>query len=463
MLARLAGPTTLLVACLALLGAAPPPDVPARLLAAARRDDQAFRRLTELCDGFGHRLSGSRALEGAIEWARATFAKDGHERVRTEPVTVKRWVRGDELATLVAPFRKPIGVLALGGSVGTPRGGLEAEVVVAKDEAGVRALGPAAKGRILLIDAPMPPYDEAKNASGYGAVVGYRYDGPRLAAEVGAVAFLLRSLTDRSLHTPHTGATSDADAPRRVPAAAITIEDAALLHRLYDAGRKPVVRLKLGARDAGTAPSANVIAELRGRERPDEIVVIGAHIDSWDVGQGAHDDGAGVVMTIEALRLLRALGTPPRRTVRAVLWTNEENGLAGAKAYAEAHAAELPNHVAAIESDMGAFRPLGFGLEMVDGAKEAAAVERLKALMPALQPLGATRVWPGASGADIIPLKRAGVPGMMLVVDERHYFDFHHSPADTLDKVDPALLAEGVAAMAIMAWTLAEAPGRLDR
>jgi carboxypeptidase Q len=450
-------------ACLALLAAAPPPDVPARLVAAAQGDDQAFRRLTELCDGVGHRLSGSPALDRAIEWARAAFEKDGHENVRLEPVTVKKWVRGDELATLVTPIRQPLAMVGLGGSVGTPRGGLEAEVVVAKDEAGVRALGPAARGKILLIDAPMPPYDEEKNASGYGAVVDYRYDGPRLAAEVGAVAFLLRSLTERSLHTPHTGATRYEGAPRKVPAAAIATEDADLIHRLYDAGRRPVVRLKMGARDAGTAPSANVVAELRGRELPDEIVVIGAHLDSWDVGQGAHDDGAGVVMVIEALRHLRALGTPPRRTIRAVLWTNEENGLAGAMAYAQAHAAELPNHFTAIETDMGAFAPLGFGIEMVDEAKQAAAAERLTALMPALQPLGATRVFPGSSGADIIPLKRAGVPGMMLVVDERHYFDFHHSPADTLDKVDPAVLARGVAAMAVMAWTLAEAPGRLDR
>jgi carboxypeptidase Q len=446
------------------LAAAPAPD-PAlrdgagRLLVAALADDHAWQRLRELCDGIGNRISGSDRLDRALEWARASLQADGQENVRLEPVTVPKWVRGDEALELTAPQRMPLTMLGLGGSVGTPRDGLAAEVVVASDEAGLRNLGAAAKGRIVLLDQPMPAFDEAKALAGYGAVVGMRYQGPDIAAQQGAVAFLMRSLTERSLRTAHTGGTAYEKGGRRIPAAAISPEDAALLHRLYDAGKKPAVRLRMGARDGGTAPSANVVAELRGREKPEEVVVIGGHIDSWDVGQGAHDDGAGVVMAMEALRLLRSLDLHPRRTVRVVLWTNEENGLAGGKAYARAHAGET--HVAALESDMGAFHPIGFSVAMKDAARQQKAVERLQALSTLLVPLGATRIDGGDCGADVLPLKALGVPALVLRVDERHYFDFHHSWADTLDKVDPAELARGVASVAILAWALAEMPERL--
>ena len=295
----------------------------------------------------------------------------------------------------------------------------------------------------------MPAWTEA-HGSGYGDVVPYRGGGASAAARLGAVAVLVRSVTARSLRSPHTGAMRyAADAPK-IPAAAVTTEDADLIARLAAAG--PVrVTLTMGARQLPDAPSANVLGELRGRERPDEIVLIGAHLDSWDVGQGAHDDGAGVVHVMQALTTLRALGLTPRRTVRVVLFTNEENGLRGGRGYAAAHAGD--RHVAALETDSGGFAPRGFRVDAHgDGALRARLVEAIGLLAP----LGATEVTDDEAGADVGPLVDAGVLGLGLAVDGRSYFDIHHTAADTLDKVDPQALADGVAAIAVIAYVLAD-------
>jgi Zn-dependent M28 family amino/carboxypeptidase len=248
------------------------------------------------------------------------------------------------------------------------------------------------------------------------------------------------------------------DEVTKIPAAAITAEDADLISRLLKTGRDVTVRVELGCQTLADVPSANVVADWPGREKPGEIVVIGAHLDSWDVGTGAIDDGAGVAMCIETLRLLKALDLRPRRTIRAVLFMNEENGLRGGKGYASAHATELDSHVAAIESDSGAARPLGFHVQAGTGA-----LDRLRELAPLLARVGATEMGEGHGGADISPMRAGGVPLLGLRQDVSRYFDYHHTPADTLDKVDRAELLQNAAALAVMAYALAEMDGKLAR
>jgi Iap family predicted aminopeptidase len=426
-----------------------------RIIVAARADRGAWDKLAFLTDRIGNRLSGSAALEAAVAWAQTALAADGHEAVRAEPVSVPHWVRGSESAAVVAPIARPLHVLGLGSTPGTPAGGVTAPLVVVRTwEELARLDDDAVRGRIVLFDHPM-------TGTGYDAAVPYRTLGPGRAAARGAVAALVRSVTARSLASPHTGDSETRPGAPLIPAAALAVEDAELLVRLAAAGEVRV-HLELGARTLPDAPSANVIAELRGRERPDEIVVIAAHLDSWDVGQGAHDDGAGVATVMQALTTLRRLRLVPRRTVRVVLYTNEENGLAGARAYARAHAAELGRHVAELEADSGGFRPRGLAFD-VDRAHEAAARARLAEVVALLAPLGADHIEADSGGADIAELAAAQVPTLGLAVDESTYFDVHHTEADTLDKVEPAALAEDVAAVAIAAYVLAEMPDALPR
>jgi carboxypeptidase Q len=345
-------------------------------------------------------------------------------------------------------------ILGLGGTVATPRAGITADVVVVDDFAHLESMGSRVKGKIVLFNYPMR-YDP-ETGPGYGDAVEYRGDGPVRAAKQGAAAALVRSVTTRSLYTPHTGATRYEDGVKKIPAAAVTIEDAMLIARLAKAGERVRVKLVLSGKYLPDAKSGNVVGELRGRDKPEEIVVIGGHIDSWDVGQGAHDDGGGCVAMMQALTVLRKLGLVPRRTIRVVLFTNEENGLRGAIDYATQHAAELPNHVAAIESDSGTFAPVGFSVQASD-----AAVAQVTDIGALLAPLGATKFKAGFGGADLIPLARAGVPALGVDVDEKHYFDYHHTHADTLDKVLPGDLANNVAMIAVMAYVLADMPDRL--
>lgn len=433
-----------------------------KIIRAATRSDRAYQALAELCDDIGHRISGSPQLDQAIAWAEKRLKADGQENVRSEPVQVRQWIRGAESLQMTAPHQAELPMLGLGGSVGTAKEGVSAKVVVVDSDKALARLADKATDKIVLFNVPMPPY-HPEHGSGYGKVVRYRYDAARLAADAGAVAALVRSATTRSLRTPHTGAMSYEKAKKKIPAAAITIEDAEMLARLYRRGIEPTLTLRMDARDGGMVPSANVIAELRGSTHPEQVVVIGGHIDSWDVGQGAHDDGAGVVMAMEALNVLRQLGLRPKRTVRVVLWTNEENGLGGAKAYAATHAAELNNHVAAIEADQGGFPPRGFAVAHDKKTAQELSLGRVRQLLALLDSIGARRVEPSTyGGADIWPMKKSQVPLLGLLVHAEHYFDFHHTPADTLDKVDPAALAKGVATLATMAYVLAEMPGRLD-
>jgi hypothetical protein len=417
------------------------------IVGTALTDSRAYEKLNYLSDRIGHRLSGSEALERAVAWAAETLRRDGVEHVWTEAVLVPHWVRGREAARLLAPIERDLVLLGLGGTVGTPPDGLTAEVLVVDGFEQLAAEGEKVRGKIVLFDKTMRPGFD--NQSGYGSVARLRVDGPSAAARLGAVGMLIRSLGTADYRLPHTGTlVYAADAPR-IPAAALTAEDAARIRRLSEAGDTPVVRLELGAQQLPDAESANVIAEIPGRERPEEIVLIGAHLDSWDVGDGAHDDGAGCVVVMETMRLLRLLDLTPRRTVRAVLFTNEENGLRGGKDYAERHARE--RHVAAVESDSGGAAPIAFNV-----TAGAGAVELLQQLVRPLAGIGVTAVHEGGGGADIGPLRDRGVPVIGLAQDPTRYFDYHHTAADTLDKVDPRQLDRNVAAMAWIAWALAD-------
>ena len=416
----------------------------------------AYARLRVLTDTIGHRLAGSPAEPKAVAWAKAEFEKDGVS-VRLEPVMVPVWIRGDESAAIVAPVSQQLVILGLGGTVGTPPGGITAEVLVVSSTEELTALGvEKVRGKIVLFDHPFVRTGE--EFGDYGRAVKYRGQGASDAARLGAVAALVRSVGTSSLRTPHTGAMRYADDAPKIPAAAVTIEDSLLIRRLAESGQDLMIHLTLGASTEADREGANVVAEIRGYAKPEEVVLIGAHLDSWDVGTGAIDDGAGCVMVIETMRVIAA-GPPPARTVRAVLFANEENGLRGGRAYRDAHLAELDKHVAAIESDSGGARATGLSILSGEGG-----VEMLTALLtPLLAPIGAARFRAGHGGADISVLETAGVPLLGLSLDSTRYFDWHHTPADTLDKIDPAELQHAAAALAAATWGLANAEATLPR
>jgi carboxypeptidase Q len=421
-----------------------------RLITAALADSDAWQRLAELTDRFGNRLSGSASLEHALDWILERMRDDGLEHVHAEPAMVPHWVRGAESLELVEPRRTRLPMLGLGGSIGTPKGGITAPVLVVSDSNELAAHAAEARGKIVLFDAPYV---------NYGVTVQYRWNGAVLASRAGAVAALLRSVSPFEMHQPHTGVTHYDSSAKPIPFAAISIEDAAMLHRMQQRGQPVVVTLRMGARTLPDAPSRNVMAELTGSTNPDEVVVMGGHTDSWDVGTGAMDDGGGVVVAWEALRLMKRLGLRPRRTVRVVGWVNEESGDdRGGLAYRDAYASQLAGHALAIESDGGVFRPSGFGFSGSDSA--FAIVRRVGRL---LARIGADTISRGGGGSDIGPIMERGVPGMGLNTDGTRYFWYHHSEADTVDKLDPHEMAECVAAMAVMAYVVADLPDRLPR
>jgi carboxypeptidase Q len=429
------------------------------IIRSARAGNDGYLKLQELCDDIGHRLSGSESLDQAIQWAQAALERDGQENVRAEQVMVRKWVRGQESCQLVEPRPMPIAMLGLGGSVGTAAEGIRAEVIVVDDKEELDGLSDdQVEGKIVVFNCAMPSYSET-DGSGYGKVVQYRSNGATWAAEKGAVAALVRSITAYSLVSPHTGAMGYGAGVKKIPFAAISIESAMMLRRLQDRGKRCVVQLNMEAHDEGEVPSANVIGEIVGRELPGEVVVIGGHIDSWDVGQGAQDDGAGCVAAMEALNILRKLDLHPRRTIRVVLWTNEENGTAGAKSYLDRHRDET--HVAGIESDSGGYRPKGLSIDMEDDRQEQMALDQVSSVMSLLKPIGAHRVNAGYSGVDVGRLKEIGAVCMGLEVDGRLYFNSHHTWADTVDKVNPKELTDCAITLAVAAYVVADLPLRL--
>ncbi len=418
-----------------------------RLITEAQSNDFAWKRLAEVTDTFGHRLSGSEPLEQAIDWAVAAMKADGLENVRKEPVMVPKWVRGRESLELVRPIRQSLTMLGLGNSKGTAPEGIEADVVVVKDFDDLAARGAAVKGKIVLFNVPF---------SNYGATVVYRASGPSRAAGLGAVGVLVRSVGPPGLRTPHTGATRYEPGPPEIPAAALTTEDADRFQRLQDRGVPIRVKLMMEAHFEPDSQSYNVVGELRGRELPQEVVVVGGHFDSWDVGAGASDDAGGCVATWDAVRMMKKLNLRPRRTIRVVLFTNEENGGRGGAAYRDAHQAELANHVLLMESDGGVFDPAGFGFSGPDSARST--VTTIAGLLKAL---GADAILPTGGGADIEPSGRAANIPMMAHVVNGDYFLIHHTPADTIARITPKQISANAAAIAVMAYVVADLPWKL--
>jgi hypothetical protein len=418
-----------------------------RIIDAAQADQGGYEKLTYLCDRIGNRLAGSPSLDKAISWAAEQMKRDGLMNVSTPRVKSPHWVRGNESAAMIEPVDRPLTILGLGGSVATPKKGITAEVVPVSSFDDLQKQGRNIEGKIVLFDVKY---------EGYGTTVRFRHAGASRAAKLGAVAMLVRSITPLAVQLPHTGSLEYSPEAPKIPAAAITIEDALLIQRLSDAGSKVIVHLEMEAHTLPDADSANVIGEIPGREKAEEVVVIGGHIDSWDVGQGAQDDGSGIITALEAAAILKRLGLQPRRTLRVVFWTNEENGLAGGKAYREWVGDKIKDHVAAIEMDGGAEKPTGFGF--TGSGDSAQMIARVREIGKLLEPIEAGSIVPGGGGADISPLMRDGVPGLSLRTVGTHYFDWHHTRADTVDKVKPEELRLNIAAMAVMAYVLADMP-----
>jgi len=428
-----------------------PYRIPAtQLMTEAQANDFAWRRLAELTDTYGARISGSENLNRAIRWAQATMKADGFANVRAEKVMVPVWVRGQESAVIVDPPEHPIAMLGLGGSVATPPAGIEADVLVVKDYKDLEARGAQAKGKIVLFNVPY---------TNYGDTVAYRSGGATAAAKHGAVASLVRAVGPMAHRTPHTGGMNYGEAATRIPTAAISAEDANRIQRLTDRGLRVRVRLEMEAHFDADVESANVFGEIVGREFPNEIVLVGCHFDSWDVGAGASDDGVGCIATWEALRLMKKLGLQPRRTVRLGLFTNEENGLRGGNAYRDAYKASAGDHVFALESDSGVFAPASMGFTGSDRARQ-----RINDIGTLLAPLGLPAIGPGGGGADIGPIAAAGnVPMMAYNGDSTRYFTIHHTPADTVDLIAPAEVSKAAAAIAVVTYVVADMPEKLPK
>ncbi|HET6202456.1 MAG TPA: M20/M25/M40 family metallo-hydrolase [Planctomycetota bacterium] len=422
---------------------------------------EAYAKLERLCAAAPRRLSGSPGAATAAEWAKEAMKRDGLENIRLEPVTVPRWERGEiaEFRILAPPeaAEESLPVLALGGSVGTPPEGIEAPIVEVKSFEELRALGDRAKGRIVFFNRPMEP-GNPDPFEAYGGAVDQRGRGAVEAARAGAAAALVRSMTTAIDDFPHTGGMHYEDGVAKVPAAAVSTRGAERLSARLREGREFRARLRLDCREAGEASGHNVIGEWSGRERPSEVVLVGGHLDAWDVGQGAHDDGAGCCQAIEAARILRALDLRPRRTIRVVLFANEENGLRGARAYRAAHEKELPDHVLALESDRGGFAPRGFTTNA--GTRSLAILRGFGRL---LEGAGADEVRPGEGGADVSVLERDGVVLAGLLPEPQRYFDFHHSARDTIETVHPRELNLGAGAIAALLYGVADLPERLPR
>ena len=432
--------------------AAPPPVPPALVpgldttTAAALADTYTYDKLGELSDVVGHRLVGSPGMKRAIEWSVRSMREAGFDSVWTEPVTVPHWTRGREWARCVAPVEFDLDLSGMGLSDGTGGQVLEAEILAVKDFDELEARAAEVPGKIVLFN---PDWE------GYGKTVQYRVHGASRAARHGAVAALIRSVTGVSLGAPHTGMMHYAEDAPRIPIAALTVEDAGRLFRMCRRGLRPVVQLSMEAQNHGTTTSYNVIGDIRGRQDPEEIVLVSGHLDSWDVGTCAMDDGAGCALALGVGQLLVQYGLRPLRTVRVVHYTCEEMGGHGGQAYKEAHAHELDRHILALESDSGSYTPRGFSID-ADSTVVAVLAHRLEPLRP-LSP----REWQvqkGGSGVDVGPIVRAGVPGAGHRVDTSHYFDVHHSQADTFEKVDPEVLRRNLAAMAGLIWAVAEHP-----
>ena len=421
-----------------------------KLMTAATADQFAWDRVAELTDTYGQRISGSENLNRAIAWAAETMKKDGLENVHTERVMVPKWVRGVESLEITNPPHHIVPMIGLGGSVATPPDGIEAEVMVVANRDELTKRSAEAKGKIVLFNVPY---------TNYGETVAYRSGGATMAAQHGAVAALVRAVGPTGLRTPHTGGMNYADGVAKIPTAAIPAEDTMRIQRLANRGLKVRLRLKMEAHFEADVESFNVVGEIRGSENPDEIVLVGGHFDSWDTGTGASDDGVGCVVTWEAARLMKKLNLRPKRTVRVVLFTNEENGMRGGNGYRDQHAAEAANHIMAFESDSGVFAPASLGFTGSEAARKI-----ITDIGTLLTPLGLQNIGPGGGGADIGPIATLGkVPMMAYSGDSTKYFTIHHTPADTVDRIEPAEVSKAAAAISAMIYVIADMPQALPK
>jgi carboxypeptidase Q len=437
-----------------------------RLQQAALTSDYAYRQVAHLSNNIGPRLTGSAQAAKSVEYVASELKAIGCE-VQLERVLAPHWVRGEETAALVqfpgqaANTTQKIVLCALGPSVATPPSGIEAEVIVVRNFDELKSL-PREKvaGKIVLFNFPFDKQMAAEGRGGeaYGEAVVYRADGPSAAARQGAVACLIRSVGGADYRLPHTGQTDYAmDAPK-IPAGAVTAEDADLIADLVRQG--PVrMKLVLSPQTLPDVESANVIGDIKGTEHPEQVIIVSGHLDSWDLGTGAIDDGAGVAVSMEAANLIQKLHLKPKRTIRVIAWMNEENGLAGSKQYEKDHEKEWMNHFAAMETDGGAGHPLGINIKAKPEVKKT-----LAPVAAILQESGAGMLsLVEHCGADIGPMEKAGVPAFSPIQDSRFYFNYHHTAADTLDKIVPKELAENSAVVAVLAYALANMEQPLPR
>jgi len=452
----------------------------AKILKAAETDEDGYAALTYLCDHVGKRLSGTPQLNTAIQWGADLMRNAGLENVKVQPVMVPRWVRGSESGAMLyqgaaGPINRPLHMLGLGMSVATPAGGITAPVVFVSTFDALDAMAPdQLKGKIVVFN---PGWH------GYGVNTQYRTNGASRAAAKGAIAMLVRSATGLAMQIPHTGTLVYDPKQPKIPAAAISVEDALMIERLAKEG--PVsVHLQMEAHMEPDVEAGNVMGEIVGSEHPEQVISIGGHIDSWDVGQGAQDDGSGIMAAYEAVTLIHKLGLKPKRTIRLVFWVNEENGGAGGRAYREMIGKKIDDQVAAIEMDGGAEKPLGIGYGSFGGPRRPRtpgtpaappptpdlnslspevqqSVAALRDIVSMLGPIGTDSVSPGGGGSDIEPLVADGVPSLSPRTTEAHYFDWHHTEADTLDKVDPVEFRKNAAMLSVVTYILADMDGRL--
>ncbi|GAA3747479.1 M20/M25/M40 family metallo-hydrolase [Terriglobus aquaticus] len=453
-----------------------------KILAAAAADNDGYTALTYLCDHIGNRNSGTPQLNTAVQWGAELMRKAGLENVTVQPAMVPHWVRGHESAEILSPdlhgMPRKLHMLGLGMSVGTPAQGITAPVIFVHTFDELDALPPdSIKGKIVV-------YNPGWHGYGVGSL--YRTTGASRAAAKGAVAMLVRSATGLVEQTPHTGTLRYDEKQPKIPAAAISPEDALLIERLAKDGTVSV-HLQMDAHQEADVQSGNVVGEIRGSEKPNEVVVLGGHIDSWDVGQGAQDDGSGIMAAYAAVKLIHDLGLKPKRTLRLAFWVNEENGGAGGRAYRDSVAKNIKDQVAAMEMDDGAEAPLGIGYTVIarTPGRRAPSMQQMMrqgpppfnmdALTPEqkqafntvqqiaalLQPIGADKVFPAGGGSDIGPIVALGVPSLAPITVAEHYFDWHHTEADTLDKVNLADFRKDIGLLAVTTFVLADMDGQL--